>query len=138
MKHKYLVVYLLLTLISITDFLFFLNEEMFFRFKYDLSKTEEIHKLGELDIYNIQYNSIKFNSNDSLNLIPKHSYSLLFKESNREYIFTFNSEKREDARLLEGVVWFFKKPVEKKGEAIIKEVKLHRQETGSKTVIMMT
>ncbi|RFN59161.1 SGNH/GDSL hydrolase family protein [Marixanthomonas ophiurae] len=137
-KYRYIIVFGVLICISILSFVFYLKDELFFRFKFNLSNTEVIDDIGKMYVYTTFYNKLILNNKTGKELKPKHHYRLTFKKSNKSYLFSFNNKEVSDSLHLNYVVWYFKKPIEKEGYAHIEEVDLDRKEKGQIKVAMLT
>lgn len=133
----YIVIFTVLVLVSISDFYFSVNKESFFRFKYDLSKTEYFEK-SKFRLINFSHNSITLEAT-KFSLKPNTTYEIKFKNSSDAYVFAYDRvDMSKEEIVLNGVVWYFKKPLEEPQEVLVSQIGLKEKHSGEIKVAMLT
>lgn len=136
-KLLYSIVFTILVIISISDFYFSVKKENFFRFKYDLSKTEYLEQY-KFRLTNFSHNSITLKKT-KFSLKPHTTYEIKFKNTDETYIFAYDKMDSSKENIdLNGVVWYFKQPLEEPQEVIISKVKLLEKQPGKVKIAMIT
>lgn len=137
MRYKFLIAFIVLVVISLIDFAFYVDKELFFNHKFDVSETEYLSNLGDVQVVEATHNSIVFKDLKS-KLKPKYTYNLKFKDG-KSYNFTFHDWKTENQKTtLNYVVWLFVKPLQSKGKAVLKEIEIPRKEEGTQKVAFIS
>lgn len=135
-KHKYLLIFIVLVVISILDFTFYIKKELFFRFKYELKNSEIIQDFGEVEIVKADHKTIIL-KDTTLHLLPKKYYSIQF-ENGKTFNFTFDNIIKEETLQLNYVVWLFVKPLKNYGNAYLKEISIPRDEKGKTKITFIS
>lgn len=137
MRYKFHIAFIILIIISLVDFSFYVKKELFYRYKYDLANIQNVSEFGDVEIIEATHSSIIL-SNFPNKLVPKHQYSIEF-QNGKKFRFTFDTFKTKDNQtILEDVVWFFVKPSQTRGMAILREIKIPRNEKGTKKVAFLS
>jgi hypothetical protein len=136
-RKLYIFLFLVLVAISSYDFYNYVEEEGFFRFKFDLSKTEQSNK-SEYVLTDYSYSSVTLKGK-ALDLKPYVSYEMKFADTNNSYVFAYEEMEVSNQKiLLNGLVWYFKKPIEKSQSILISEIKLIDKTHPKFTIAMIT